>query len=89
MLQINPQTAVAVQQVQNWSKQKRFIAIYSVNTPKVLIVLHYIQGMTYTEKTHLRSEVIKQIKDLFDLKNLGAITKEGYVKKKALLLKGL
>ena len=47
------------------------------------------QGNTDTEKAHLRSEVIKQIKDLFDLKNLGAITEEEYVEKKALLLKDL
>ena len=87
---LNAEPAAAVQQVQNWSKQKRCIAVYIVNTPKVLIRLFcIIQGNTDTEKAHLRSEVIKQIKDLFDLKNLGAITEEEYVEKKVLLLKDL
>jgi hypothetical protein len=37
----------------------------------------------------LRSEIIKQIKDLFDLKQLGAITEEEYEEKKKTLLKDL
>jgi hypothetical protein len=35
----------------------------------------------------LRSEVINQIKDLFELKQLGAITGEEYEEKKKILLK--
>jgi hypothetical protein len=37
----------------------------------------------------LRSETIKQIKDLFDLKQLDAITEEEYEEKKKILLKDL
>ena len=37
----------------------------------------------------LRSEVIKHIKDLFDLKQVGAITQEEYDDKKEILLKDL
>ena len=42
-----------------------------------------------SDKAKLRSEVIKQIKDLFDLKELGAITVEEYEEKKNLLLKDI
>ena len=38
------------------------------------------------EKSKLRSEVIKQVKDLFDLKEMGAITEEEYEEKKKNLL---
>jgi hypothetical protein len=37
----------------------------------------------------LRSEVIRQIKDLFDLKEIGAITEKEYEEKKKILLKDL
>lgn len=37
----------------------------------------------------MRSELIKQIKDLFDLKQLGAITEEEYVENKKILLQDL
>ena len=67
----------------------KFVRLYNVNTAKALIFFCIIQGNTDTEKTQLRSEVIKQIKDLFDLKNLGAITEEEYVEKKTFLLKDL
>ena len=41
------------------------------------------------EKSKLRSEVIKQVKDLFDLKEMGAITEEEYEEKKKNLLEYL
>lgn len=37
----------------------------------------------------MRSEAIKQVKDLFDLKEIGAITDEEYEEKKELLLEYL
>ena len=37
----------------------------------------------------MRSEAIKQVKDLFDLKEIGAITDEEYEEKKKLLLEYL
>ena len=42
-----------------------------------------------SEKATLWSEVIKQVKDLFDLKEMGAITVEVYEEKKKLLLKDI
>ncbi len=44
---------------------------------------------TAAEKSKLRSEVIKQVKDLFDLKEMGAITEEEYEEKKKNLLEYL
>ena len=38
---------------------------------------------------YLRSEVIKQIRDLFDLKQMGAITEEEYDEKREILLKDI
>jgi predicted RNase H-like HicB family nuclease len=36
-----------------------------------------------------RAEVLKQLKDLFELKSIGAITEEGYEQKKPILMKDL
>ena len=44
---------------------------------------------TAAEKSKLRSEVIKQVKDLFDLKEMGAITEKEYEEKKKNLLEYL
>ncbi|CAB3977072.1 Hypothetical predicted protein [Paramuricea clavata] len=41
-----------------------------------------VRNSSTTEKAKLRSEVIKQVKDLFDLKQLGAITEEEYEEKR-------
>ena len=41
------------------------------------------------EKARLRSEVLKQIREFFDLKQLGAITEEEYDEKRKILLKDI
>ena len=44
---------------------------------------------TTASKSAIRSEILKQIKDLYDLKTMGAITEDEYKSKKEILFKDL
>lgn len=68
---------------------KKETLLYSANNRHIFTSFLQVETDASIEnsKTKLRSEVINQIKDLFELKQLGAITGEEYEEKKKILLK--